>query len=67
MRVNINQDDIKNISLMQLNTFWTLTVKTKDGALVDFTLNQNHIDYLVEEVATQNKIRDIMEAFKTKA
>lgn len=67
MRVNINQDDIKNISLMQLNTFWTLTVKTKDGASVDFTLNQNHIDYLVEEVATQNKIRDIMEAFKTRA
>lgn len=67
MRVNINKEDIKNISLMKLNTFWTLTVKTTDGATVDFTLNQNQIDYLVEEVATQNRISDIIEAFANKA
>ena len=67
MRININKEDIKNIQVMELNTFWTLQVKTNDGATVDFTLNANHIEYLLEEIATQKKVRLIMDSFKSNA
>lgn len=63
MRININKEDIKNISVMELSTMWTLTVTTTDGAKVDFTLNSEHIEYLLEEIATQKKIRLIMDSF----
>jgi hypothetical protein len=64
MNININHEDIKNISILELSSFWTFTVSTKDGARVDFTMSPEHIEYILEAVATQKKVHEIMEAFK---
>lgn len=64
MRINIQKEDIKNIRVMELSTMWTLDVQTNDGARVEFILAPEHIEYLLEEIATQKKVRLIMDEFK---
>lgn len=60
MNININREDIKNISLLELSSFWTFTVSTKDGARVDFTMNTEHIEYILEAVEQNKKVKRII-------